>query len=105
MPLLKITRQSEYANRMRAIKIFVDAICIGTIENGETKEFEIAKGSHEVQAKIDWCTSNKVTFSINQNDTKSFTMNSFAKNNPLGVFATIYFISFGYNKYLNLKEE
>jgi hypothetical protein len=104
MAILKITRENEYANRMRAIKIFVDNVLVGSIENNETKEFEIAAGSHEVQAKIDWCTSNKISFSVYQNDTKSFTMNSFAKNNPLGIFATIYFVSFGYKKYLHLKE-
>jgi hypothetical protein len=104
MASIKITRESEYTNRMRAIKIFVDTVLVGTIEDGETKEFEMAAGSHVLEAKIDWCKSNTITFLLNQNHTKSFTLNSFAKNNPLGMFAAIYFISFGYNKYLKLKE-
>ncbi len=104
MPTLKIIRISEYTNRIRAIKLFVDGIKIGTITNGETEDFELTAGQHTIITKIDWCTSNKITFTITENETKSFTINSFAKTSSLGALAAIYYITFGYNKYLSLSE-
>ncbi len=71
--------------------------------SGETKEFEVAEGSQVLQAKIDWCTSNPLNFTIVENEIKEFELSSFAKHNPLGTLAAIYYISIGKNNYLNLK--
>ena len=105
MATLKIIRQSEYANRFRNIKILFDDKELCRISNAETQVFEIAEGVHTLHAKIDWCTSNKISFSVSQNQSKGFQLSSFAKHNPLGVFAAIYYITFGANKYLKLEEE
>lgn len=104
MALLKISRSDEYANRFRNIRLYLDGIQLGVIKNGETKEFEIAHGNHFIKAKIDWCSSNTVSFHINEYETKLLSLNSFAKENPLGIFASIWYISFGANRYLSLKE-
>ena len=105
MATLKIIRQSEYANRFRNIEIFLDNKELCRISNAETQVFEIAEGVHTLHAKIDWCTSNKISFSVSQNQSKGFQLSSFAKHNPLGVFAAIYYITFGANRYLKLEEE
>jgi hypothetical protein len=104
MAILKITRSDEYTNRIRPIKIFLDGILIGKIGNAETKEFELMHGTHLLQAKIDWCSSNKLTFTVAENGVTNFYLDSFAKHSSLGTLATIYYISFGANKFLNLKE-
>ncbi|MGG9963129.1 hypothetical protein [Ferruginibacter sp. SUN106] len=104
MPVLKITRSDESTNRMRNIKIFLDGTLLGTIKNAETKDFEITAGEHLLQAKIDWCSSPKISFSILANATKAFSMTSFAKNNPLSGLALIYYTSFGAGKFLQLQE-
>jgi|SRR5882757_2638422 len=104
MANVKITRISEYANRIRNIKLFVDGKEIDVIANGQTKDLTISGGTHTLQAKIDWCTSNKVTFTVGENESKTFTLSSFAKHSSLGIFAAIYYITFGANKYLNLTE-
>ena len=104
MPILKITRSNEYANRFRNIQLVLDGEVITSISNGETKEMEISPGEHILQAKIDWCSSNKVTFSVPEHGSKSFALSSFAKKSVFGIFASIYYISFGANKYLNLDE-
>jgi hypothetical protein len=104
MAILKIARLNEKTNRLRAIKIFVDGVNVGTIANGETKDFEVAAGAHEIIAKIDWCTSNVVSCMLSEKETKLFALNSFAQTNPLGIFAAIYYTSFGRKKYLNLIE-
>jgi hypothetical protein len=104
MPLLQLTRSNEYVNSLRSIKIFLDGKLLGTIKNAETKDFEIPEGNHLLQAKIDWCSSNTISFTIVPGETKAFSMNSFAQNNRLGIFATIYYISLGTNKFLHLKQ-
>ncbi|WP_300666931.1 hypothetical protein [Fluviicola sp.] len=105
MAKLELTRVSEYANKVRDIKVFIDNQQVGTISNGQTKTFDIPEGKqHVLQVKIDWCTSNPVEFDIDEHETKRFTMSSFAKHNPLGTFAAIYYITVASNKYLHLEE-
>lgn len=105
MAKLELTRVSEYANKVRDIKVFIDNQQVGTISNGQTKTFDIPEGKHHsLQVKIDWCTSDLVEFEVGEQETKRFTMTSFAKHNPLGTLAAIYYITIASNKYLNLKE-
>ncbi len=105
MATLKITRTSEYANRLRKIKLILDNKELSLIANGETKDFEIAAGEHTLQAKIDWCSSNKLTFTIAEPGIKAFDLSSFAKHSTLGIFSAVYYITLGASKYLNLKEK
>ena len=105
MAILRIKRSNEFANYVRKIKIFLDNKEVGAISNGETKDFEITAGIHTLQAKIDWCSSNNATFTISEIEIKAFSMSSFAKRNPLGILAAIYYMTFGAGKYLNLEEE
>ena len=64
MAKINIQRTSEYNNRMRDYQIYIDNKKVGTIENGENKDFEIEEGTHIIEAKIDWCGSPKVTIEI-----------------------------------------
>lgn len=104
MPVLQIKRSDEYANRFRNIKIFLDGKQLGSIKNAATESFEIPEGRHLLQAKIDWCSSNTITLVIKGGETKIFSMTSFAKKNPLGSMAVLYYISFAANKFLHLDE-
>ncbi len=105
MANLELFRVSEYANRVRDINVLVNGEVIGVISNGETKIFDIPEGDNQVQVKIDWCTSKPISFNIGENETKRLTMSSFAKHNPLGTLAAIYYITFASNKYLQLEEQ
>lgn len=104
MAKIIITRSGEYANRLRAIKIFADGTLLGTIGNGETKTFDIAPGTYSLQAKIDWCRSNALTVDIGENASRQFYLDSFARHSKLGAFAAIYYITFGASRYLHLAE-
>jgi hypothetical protein len=105
MATLVINRSSEYANALRNIKIFLDDKEIGTVANGEEKEFDIPEGFHTLQAKIDWCSSPKTTFNITSTGKKSYGLSSFASRSRFGLLSTIYYITFGTGRYLNLEEE
>jgi len=98
MPTIKIQRSSEYANRFRNMLLFLDGVEVAKIANGETIELEVEKGVHSLRAKIDWATSNEVQFEINE-QTLSFELTG---TNP---FLALYYITFGRDKYLNLKEK
>ncbi len=104
MSTIQIHRSSEWVNRLRAIKIFLDDKEIGEIGHAESKSFEIPAGTHTLQAKIDWCKSNLYPFMIEEDWKMEFDLCSFAKNNSFGSFATIYYITFGKNKFLRLTE-
>ena len=71
-----IERISQYANGAREIKIFIDGQLIGSIKNGETKEFIIKPGNREVLAKIDWCRTLPISFNIEQNMSARFELGS-----------------------------
>lgn len=103
MAQIEITRSGEYANRLRSIQIFIDNGLVGSISNGETKSFDVSEGSHTVQAKIDWGRSNIATIEVGKDEKKSFKMTSFAKHNPLGTLAAIYYTTIASDRYLHLE--
>jgi hypothetical protein len=72
MATIKIQRCTEYNNRRRDYKIFIDGKKVGTIADGETKDFVTSAGQHSIMVKIDWCSSPEISFDINDNNSKTF---------------------------------
>jgi hypothetical protein len=52
-----LTRSSEWMNRARGYRVFIDGIEKGKIKNGISEEFVLEPGQHFIQCKIDWCSS------------------------------------------------
>ena len=77
MHTIKIERNSEWINKARTIGIYMDGEIIGAINDGETKEFMVAYGKHEIYAKIDWCRSPKMEWIATENETTSLKLSSF----------------------------
>jgi hypothetical protein len=78
---------------LRDYRLYLDGKKIGTIGNGETSDFEITNGHHTLIAKIDWCSSQKLSFEINDHETKIFLVGAL-KNGKLiipliGVFIVL----------------
>tara|TARA_B100001063_G_C16474445_1_gene409427 strand:+ start:78 stop:488 length:411 start_codon:yes stop_codon:yes gene_type:complete len=96
MSKLIIDRKSEFANRGRKIGLYLNNEKIGTIENGETKEFEIEPGNYNLQAKIDWCGSQKQEILLNENELKNVELTGFPKSKwILPILILIQFILIG----------
>jgi hypothetical protein len=55
-----MTRTSQFANRWRRIAVYVDGQRIGDIGNGETADFMVGVGDHDIHAEIDGCRSQTV---------------------------------------------
>lgn len=98
---IKIKRDSGYADRLRAYKVVLNGEVIGKITNGQTVEFDIPKGIHKLQLKIDWCRSNIVEFEM-KNKTIEFECGSNLRGAK--IFLALFYILFLSNKYIWLKK-
>ena len=133
MATIVFKRTSENVNILRDYQLFLDGKKIGSIANGQTKEFEITAGQHNIVAKIDWCSSPELSLTLNETDKKELTVGGFKNGNWLmpiamgiialnvvlrlafnfdyGIFLIIppfillvYYLTVGRKKYLTLNE-
>jgi hypothetical protein len=81
MALLRIVRDSGHADRIRAYRVVVDGNTVGKIGDGETKEFPVSAGPHNLSIKIDWCGSKAVPFTVAEGEVLAFD----AKSNLRGI--------------------
>ena len=77
MATLIINRTSEYINKLRDYGIYVDEQKIGTIADGESKEFTVPAGKHSVYTKIDWCSSPVVSVVLQDHETRNLHTGGF----------------------------
>jgi hypothetical protein len=118
---------------MRDYKIFIDGKQVGTIANGETKDFPTTVGQHIVTAKVDWCSSPELSIELKESQTSSLKVGGFKYGQilmPIGIglivlhfilskFADfdyimflvaplflllVYYLTIGRKKYLTLEE-
>ena len=102
MALLKIVRDSGYADRLRAYKVIVDGKTAGEIRNGETKEFPISRGQHDLLLKVDWCGSKNIQFTVADGDALTFD----AKSNLRGprLLLALWYSVFAPGSYLLIEQ-
>jgi hypothetical protein len=101
MATIRIKRTSEYINLLRDYKIFIDGQQVGTIANGEIKDFPTTVGQHIVTAKIDWCSSPDVSIDVKENQT--INLNVYGLKTLNGFLLLMYYLTKGKNKYLTLE--
>ena len=106
MTKIRVERNSEWNNKARAIGIYIDEKKVGTINDGETQEYEIENGTHEIFAKIDWCRSKKIKLNITENETKTISLSGFKYSNwifstIIGILVFYYVVKYALNIELN----
>ncbi|MFN8246814.1 MAG: hypothetical protein U0T56_10585 [Ferruginibacter sp.] len=92
MGTLIIERKAELSNSFRQISVYIDGKKAGTIANGETREYDLPQGSHEVCCKIDWCTSNTIEVSGESELIRILQLSGFKNSGwiiPIAVAVTI----------------
>lgn len=62
--LLTIQRTSQWANRIRAIKIIIDGTKVASINNGKSLDLDLDPGVYQIQVKIDWCKTKVFNLTI-----------------------------------------
>lgn len=80
MARIVIVRSNEYINRFCSFSLYLNGQKLGDIFNDEKEEFEIPEGDHELVAKINWCSSPVINFTINGSDTQTFNVGDFKHN-------------------------
>jgi hypothetical protein len=100
---LKIIRKGGYVNILRPYTVFVDGISKTPIYRNETKEINIAEGTHTVICKIDWCTSNEVSFIATDGQEIIVEVGSLQFNFLTIGVQMLYYLTIGRKKYLWLK--
>jgi hypothetical protein len=94
MPTIKIFRPSNFWGGLRKFKVYLNDKQIGNISNGETKEFQIPSGQHKIYCKQDLFNSLFIyDFSIEESQTKTFTVQYLKKPMFLTFFVLGFFIS------------
>jgi hypothetical protein len=96
MAQFRIKRNSEYNNYGRNIRLYLDGEKIGKIKNGEEIIFDQKPGKHLLQAKIDWCSSNKMNIDLTENNVTTIELSGFKYGSllipVLGLLLLIFFI-------------
>lgn len=102
MATLKITRDSGYADLVRAYDVILDGKKIGELRNGESKEFSVTPGQHALAAKIDWCGSKTLQFHARDSNTVSFNIRSNLRG--LMIFLVLWYVLFDRDSYLLIEK-
>ncbi|MET7988425.1 MULTISPECIES: hypothetical protein [unclassified Streptomyces] len=53
--------RGSYRDALRGYAVLIDDAQVGSIRRGQTLRFELPPGTHQLQLKIDWCTSRPLT--------------------------------------------
>lgn len=49
--------RNQKAGRWRSVRVFIDGDNVGSVRNGGATEFQVSKGVHAVQTRMDWLRS------------------------------------------------
>ena len=103
MATLKIIRESDYRDLLRAYKIIVDDRQIGEIRHGQTREFPISAGQHQLALRIDWCGSKTLTFSVLEQDIVTFHAGSNLRGAK--AISALWYVLFDRDSYLLIEPD
>lgn len=100
--MIRIKRDSGYADRIRAYKVVLDGDVIAEIRNGQQLELDVPPGRHRLHLKIDWCRSNYVDFEASEN-TIEFECGSNLRG--FKILLALLYITFLRSQYIWLKKK
>jgi hypothetical protein len=96
MSTLEITRHRGWTDKIRKWKVFIDGYELGRIRQGESLSWAIEPGEHELWLKVDWASSQSISFSIKPEETARFECR--ARGLPLALWR------FNWNAWIDLYE-
>jgi len=60
--------RSSWSDRLRSYDVVLDGREVARLKNGASASPEVAAGQHEIEAKIDWVSSNRVSLDLSDED-------------------------------------
>jgi hypothetical protein len=101
-----LTRPAGYrTDRLRPYRVIIDDKKVGAIKPGETEVFSLPPGSHELQLKIDWASSEKLQVDLGDDDQVKFVCTPRVKEDGVTMvigLKMIYWLTFGFRRYIDL---
>lgn len=102
--IIQVFRPKQLADMARDYKLFADGVEVATITRGSIQSIEIPDDTKNLQARIDWCTSQ--TFPVHAITENGIVIkNSFASNIITLLLLPLYYITFGKGKYLKIESD
>ncbi len=98
--MVTLKRYSYYADKLRVYRVLLDNVEIATIGDGEIINLNIPDGDHKLQLKIDWASSDVLSFTKNSLDIQ-FECGS--NLSGFKVWFALFYIVFLPHKYLWIK--
>lgn len=93
-----VTRPSQWMNRIRGYKVFINGNQVGIIKNGTTEEYLVEPGANSVECKIDWCGSKVYSANLQPGETSYLKVSSgmklyylFVAVMAVGIFLLTYY--------------
>lgn len=75
MAKISIKRAKRNFHWANDFEVFIDSKCVGTVSNGQTKEFDTTSGSHQVSLKMNRYASPTISIEVQNNQPKSLEAN------------------------------
>lgn len=100
--IVEVNRIKQYANKARAIGIYINDKKVDTIRDGETKSFELDSEKNEIYVKIDWCKTKPLKINTEENEITRLELGS--NLSGWNLLFGINYIIFKTSEYLYLKK-
>jgi hypothetical protein len=84
---ITVRRTNNYPDRLRAYKVKVDGVVVGSVRARESATVRITPGRHSLALRIDWCGSEQIDFDVQSNEHVLFEC-----GNSRGISALFYMI-------------
>jgi hypothetical protein len=98
-----VIRPKQFADRLRAYKLYIDGKPVGKIKAGQEVCLSIPQNSSKLLAKIDWCSSNEFDLSAIKENEKLEIVNTMSEKAWIP-FYIIYLTTVGRKKYLRVEK-
>ena len=65
---ITVQRMTGYADRLRAYKVKIDGVVVGSVRAGDSATIPVSPGRHSLQLRIDWAGSEQTDFEVKPGD-------------------------------------
>lgn len=66
--MIILTRRNSYVDKFRKYELIIDGKKCGKIRNNSEIKINLTEGTHTLYLLIDWCKSNELVITINENE-------------------------------------